>query len=146
MEHYGNESYFYKMMNPMECDVCGRQIYVETPIHQCVFCSKILCSSCNKFGLCTEHFERLTTEQKFRLISINRKQSQRIFIRFLLLIFTIFLVFISILILMFTNNHDITFQFGFGLTMGVLVLGSFVVFIYLHNIIKREQLDKVFFS
>ena len=147
MEHYGNESYFYyKMMNPMECDICRRQIYVEMSIHQCLSCSKILCSTCNKYGLCAEDFEKLTTDQKLRLMSINRKQTQRIFIRFLLLIIMIFLIFISVLILMFTKNLDITFQFGFGLTMGVLLLGSFILFLYFHSIIRRQQLDKVYFS
>ncbi len=53
------------------CDICREKR--EGEYHQCYACQKILCPECNLWGLCPDHFARLSPQDQYQLQLYDRE-------------------------------------------------------------------------
>ena len=49
---------------PKTCNICNAEINKPYSVRKCLNCNTILCKKCSEYGLCPDHFQELTEQDK----------------------------------------------------------------------------------
>jgi hypothetical protein len=62
--------------NTFQCGICGHSVISRNP-RRCMVCGTLLCTECNRYGLCRTHFERLNAVDQTRVKNIESQRKAR---------------------------------------------------------------------